>query len=401
MGFNFPDAPTIGQLHPTPAQVGVPQYQWNGTEWVVPEYNPLNYVLKSGDSMTGALLLHANASAALQAVPKQQLEAYAAPLDALSYSGMQINGSMEVSQEKGTAATTTSSYMIDGWTILFAGTMTVSSGQNVASANLFSRGFTKVLAAGPTTPQASMGANDYIAFSHPIEGYRIAKLGWGTANAKPITIAFWSEHHRPGVYSGIVRNVATTQSYGFTYTHNVADVAQYNVVTIPGSTSGVWPVDNTIGIQLFFAIAIGSTTTAPAANVWAAGNYVGVTGQVNGFAAVSDVFRITGVVVLPGTHAPTAAQSPLIMRPYGEELLTCQRYFEKSLVALQMGPVTAGQSIATWFFKVQKRATPTMTFAGGSAGAGTGYCLDWASIAQSAIGNYAVIGVGSTADARL
>ena len=33
------------------------------------------YVRKAGDTMTGALLLHANASAALQAVPKQQLDA--------------------------------------------------------------------------------------------------------------------------------------------------------------------------------------------------------------------------------------------------------------------------------------------------------------------------------------
>ena len=38
-------------------------------------------------------------------------------------------------------------------------------------------------------------------------------------------------------------------------------------------------------------------------------------------------FSITGVTVLPGTQAPTAAQSPNIMRPYDQELVTCQRYW--------------------------------------------------------------------------
>ena len=42
----------------------------------------------------------------------------------------------------------------------------------------------------------------------------------------------------------------------------------------------------------------------------------------------SDIFRITGVVVLPGIEAPSAARSPLIMRPYDQELLTCQRYWQ-------------------------------------------------------------------------
>jgi hypothetical protein len=33
MGINFPNAPTTGQLYPSPATAGVPQYRWNGTLW--------------------------------------------------------------------------------------------------------------------------------------------------------------------------------------------------------------------------------------------------------------------------------------------------------------------------------------------------------------------------------
>lgn len=34
MGINFPNAPTVGQLHPQPAVPGVPVYRWDGTAWV-------------------------------------------------------------------------------------------------------------------------------------------------------------------------------------------------------------------------------------------------------------------------------------------------------------------------------------------------------------------------------
>jgi len=34
MALNFPSSPTVGDLYPTPAQVGVPQYKWDGTAWI-------------------------------------------------------------------------------------------------------------------------------------------------------------------------------------------------------------------------------------------------------------------------------------------------------------------------------------------------------------------------------
>ena len=33
--LDFPNSPTIGQIYPSPAVVGVPTYTWNGTSWVV------------------------------------------------------------------------------------------------------------------------------------------------------------------------------------------------------------------------------------------------------------------------------------------------------------------------------------------------------------------------------
>ena len=112
-------------------------------------------------------------------------------------------------------------------------------------------------------------------------------------------------------------------SYAFVYTQNVADTAEYKTITVPGFTGGAWNTTNGVGMSVSFAMASGTTYSASSANNWVAGNFVAAPGQVNGITATSDVFRITGVVVLPGIEAPSAARSPFIMRPFDQELVTC------------------------------------------------------------------------------
>jgi hypothetical protein len=145
----------------------------------------------------------------------------------------------------------------------------------------------------------------------------------------------------------------------------VSDAWEYKTVTIPGDVSGTWAKDNTVGMRIQFANACGPTYTAPAANVWTAGIYVAAPGQVNGVAATTDNFRITGVTVLPGTQAPTAAQSPNVMRPYDQELVTCKRYFQKMTCVVDVA--VAGQSI---FLAPEMRVIPTFT------GGGTGFTIN-------------------------
>jgi hypothetical protein len=73
MGINFPSAPAINDLYPTPAVAGIPQYKWNGAAWVA--IDPASqFVAKGGDTMTGLLVLSGNPSAALHAAPKQYID---------------------------------------------------------------------------------------------------------------------------------------------------------------------------------------------------------------------------------------------------------------------------------------------------------------------------------------
>jgi hypothetical protein len=249
----------------------------------------------------------------------------------MAYNGMQMNGNYSVSQEFGFAASTVLStigaYFCDGWISYKSGTVTGSVAVAATGVGSIFPGFQNSMVVAIGTAQVSMGATESVQIGHRIEGYRVARLAWGTAAAQPLTIGFWSAHHRTGTYSVFFQNAAGNRSYVATYTQNVADVGEFKTITVPGDTTGTWPTDNTIGMVICFVLACGTTYTAPAANTWYGVTYVAAPGQVNGVAATSDVFRLTGVVVLPGIEAPSAARSPLIMRPYDQELLTCQRYW--------------------------------------------------------------------------
>jgi len=261
--------------------------------------------------------------------------AWAAPMDALAYSGLQINGSFEVSQEKGSASTSINDYVVDGWRHEKVGTLGIIAAQYAASPfTTAGLGFPLSFAITVPTAQVSLGANDYCMMICAIEGYRIGRLSWGTANAQPITIAFWTAHNKTGVYSVGLKNRSNNRSCAATYTQNVAGIPEYKVITFPGDTAGTWNTDNTTGIQVMFNVACGSSFIAPAANTWYAANYLAAPGQVNGVDSTSQAFRLAGVVVLPGIEAPSAARSPYIMRPYDQELVTCKRYYQRPDVGI-------------------------------------------------------------------
>jgi hypothetical protein len=288
---------------------------------------------------------------------------YAAPFDALAYNGLQINGGMEVSQEfAGTGTVTTNgAYACDGWKLLRSGVPAVTA--YGASQQLIAPGLPYLFQINVNTAQPTIAAGDYVVMMQAIEGWRCARLAWGAANAQPITVGFWASHHRPGIYSVSVGN-GGTRGYVATYTQNTADTPEYKTITIPGDTTGTWKFDNTTGIALCFTMACGSINTAPSANVWTPQTYFCAPSQINGVAATSDIFRISGVVVLPGNEAPSAARSPFIMRPYDQELLLCNRYWQQCYVVVDVNTPSAGSTYLTspLTFAPRMRAAPTTTF---------------------------------------
>jgi hypothetical protein len=353
-----------------------------GSNFIISRYNDVGVGIDDPitiDRSTGMVSMWADPTAALGVATKQYVDARAG--DAMAYSGMQINGGMEVSQEvaHGTAVVGAAGFICDGWR--FYGGFADGQGQTGA----FGNEVIKHVAMNTTAAHASLATADLEIIYQNIEGYRMSRLRWGTSIATPITIAFWSAHTLPGTYCVSVQTATGTRSYVATYTQNVASAWEYKTVTVPGDTTGTWNKDNTIGLVIAFPMAAGTTYLAPSANTWNAGNYKAVAGQVNACVSAANYLRLGGVVVLPGTQAPTAAQSPLLMRPYEQELLTCQRYYQKSYSAgVNVGadasagglearyiasPAPHGQVYASVSLPIKMRATPTVTIYGYHGGA--------------------------------
>ena len=278
---------------------------------------------------------------------------YAAPFDALAYNGMQINGGLQVSQEVGAAAVTTitGNHIADGWRAYKSGTMVT----NTTIVTDAPPGHTNSIKLNVTTAKASLVAGEELELYCNVEGYRTVPLAFGTASAQSMTMAFWTKIHRPGTYTGLVVNEAYNRGYPFTYTHSVADTWEYKTITIPGDVTGTWRKDNGAGMAVYFTVAAHSSLLNTPGS-WTGTPGSGATGQINGVAATSDTFQLTGVVLLPGTEAPSAARSALIMRPYDQELVTCQRYWQK-LENIIVDTPSASQST---IFLCTMRSNPTI-----------------------------------------
>lgn len=251
---------------------------------------------------------------------------YAAPMDALAYNGLQVNGNMEASQLFAANPVTiqgTALYVLDCWKVGSTGPQTIVA-QQVADAP---PGYTKSLRLSVSVANTTLSPNDHAYAYMPIEGLRCAKLAWGTASAFPVAVGFWFKAYRPGPYSGSISSPDNNWSFPFLFTVHASETWEFKTVAVPGAITGVWPNTNNNGMWLNITMASGSTFLAPP-GAWANGLYYGAVGMVNGIAATSDYIQFTGVVVLPGIELPSAERARLIMRSADEEARLCYRYLQ-------------------------------------------------------------------------
>ena len=199
----------------------------------------------------------------------------------------------------------------------------------------------------------STAAGDYMTLIQPIEGLNVSDLGWGAAGAATVTLSFWVQSSLTGTFGGSINNSGNARSYVFSYTISAANTWEQKTVTIAGDTSGTWLTTNGIGIVVRFSIAMGSTYTNTA-GAWYSGDYEGATGQVNVLNTNGATFYITGVQLEKGSTATS-----FDYRPYTTEVQLCQRYYEELEVLFSTASWAAIANQAFW--KVTKRATPTLT----------------------------------------
>jgi hypothetical protein len=234
-----------------------------------------------------------------------------------------INGDMRIDQRNAGASVTNNNtgiqYSLDRW-LIYGGASSKFTVQQNAGSVTPPVGFTNYL--GVTSSAAtSIGAGDIYEFIQYIEGYNIADLGWGTANAKTITISFWVRSSLTGTFGGSLVNGSGNRSYPFTYTISSANTWEQKSITIAGDTTGTWGTGSTTGIQVTFGLGVGSTYSGTAGS-WQAGNFVSATGATSVVSTSGATFYITGVQLEQNTSA-----TPFERRLYNQELANCQRYY--------------------------------------------------------------------------
>jgi hypothetical protein len=283
-----------------------------------------------------------------------------------------INGAMVIDQRNNGASVTPTGgqYALDRWTFQISAASKLTAQQNAGSVTP-PAGFTNYL--GIVSSSAySVAAGDYFSVRQIIEGYNIADLAWGSANAKTVTLSFWVRSSLTGTFGGVFTNSNYSRSYPFTYTISSANTWEQKSVTVTGDTSGTWQTTTSAGINVEFGLGVGSTYSG-AAGAWAGAAYDSATGATSVVGTNGATFYITGVQLEVGSTATSFEY-----RDYGNELNLCLRYYHfigGDTAYQSVNNVvwyTSGDAVGAFRHPVPMRTTPTIAKSGSWATLGGG-----------------------------
>jgi len=280
-----------------------------------------------------------------------------------------INGACVIDQRNAGASvtqTTGNLFPVDRFFI----TGSVASKFTAQQSSTAPAGFNKSLLITSSSAY-SVGSGDFFVLAQNIEGYNVADLNWGTANAKTVTLSFQVYSSLTGTFGGALVG-GSTYSYPFTYTVSSANTWTTISVTVAGPTSGgTWDITNGSGLIVRFGLGVGTTYSGTAGS-WTANNYFSATGATSVVGTNGATMYITGVQLEAGTTA-----SPFEYRQYGTELALCQRYYYVVASQAAAGNASVEYGVATFYsateldafitFPVSMRTNPTLVQTSGTA----------------------------------
>jgi len=272
-----------------------------------------------------------------------------------------INGAMAIDQ-RSTGALKTFSVNTGGYTVdrfVVAKTNGWTNGYTAQQVTDAPAGFISSLKLTQGGTADSLASNTYSYIGQFLEGYNMADLGWGTANAKSGTLSFWAKSSIVGNFSFSAYN-GGAQSYVTTYSIPVANTWTYITITIPGPTSGSFDTTNGSSLLLIWGLGI-NFYTVPAGNSWQSGNNLGATGAAVLWTTSNATFQLTGVQFEKGTVA-----TPFEYRPIGTELQLCQRYCRTVMNGETAGFGFCNGSANFYMFDygTPMRSTPSLSYSG-------------------------------------
>lgn len=299
---------------------------------------------------------------------------YAAPFDALAFGGMQTNGGVDVSQDLGTTVATlaisVAKHIADCIQSQYVNSTAVVTSAQLAAASFPAvlSGYSNALQIKATTKfpaQASLSNGDYCLHRWLIEGYRIARLGFGASGAQ--SFSYGVQYYATN--AGTIFLKFSNSNYSRCYYQEQTIAAGWNWLTgtIAGDTSGTWAA--TTGVGLYVEIfSVGKAASPVAPGSWGATNTTQTTNSASVLGTTNnDQVCATGLIMVPGTEVPASARAPFIMRPYDQEFTLCRRYlhvlngFVGGQVFAAGMSYTATYALAAITFPFPMRASPTFS----------------------------------------
>ena len=240
-----------------------------------------------------------------------------------------INGDMRIAQRATTASNVGSSAYatLDRFVLDTRINASPTGSYTQAQSTDAPTGFNYSFSVTVTTAGNSLASAYALNFQHFIEGYNIADLAWGTANAQTITLSFWVKSSITGSYGFGLISGSYDAAYVGQYTVISANTWEKKTVTIPGPTIGTWDKTTGRGIQLKFSLGTGSSGVTATPNTWIVGEFLDAsssTASPTFWNTAAAVWKITGVQLEVGSSA-----TPFERRLYNQELANCQRYYYK------------------------------------------------------------------------
>ena len=291
-----------------------------------------------------------------------------------------INGDMRIAQ-RGTSSTATSGYnTVDRWTNEHGGTdeaptfstFEVSAPSSpyhlpTSGAHPHREGFRQAWGVTNGNQTSGAGADDNIIMGYAFEAQDIANSGWDYTNSSSfITLSFWIKSSVSQEFFGqLLTQDGSLYNYPFGTGSLTAMTWTKVTKTIPGNANLTFNNDTGPGLRFYLWPFAGTNLTGSVTNdAWMANNYsTRVANNTTTWYTTNDAsLQITGVQLEVGSQA-----TPFEHRPYGEELLLCQRYYEQftpKLLILARYSHHDGAPYTQYHFKAEKRAAPTCSSSG-------------------------------------
>ena len=284
---------------------------------------------------------------------------------ALSNRNLIINGAMQVAQ-RGTSQTVTTTgqfYVIDR----FAGIMGSSYAPNVTVSQETDApsGFAnslKVRCDAVTTPTS----NQNFLMRQSLEGQDLQCLGYGTSEAKYLSISFYVKASQTGTRGLWVMGSPAKREWMATYTIDQANTWEYKTIVIPPNTLASLENDNATGILLCFPLSTGSSDKIDASTSWEnETGYRGLSGEPDFCDTVGNTWQITGLQLEVGDTA-----TPFEHRSYSDQLQRCLRYFWKVTKETTYQNLISASAYSTTnvygplHYPIRMRAAPTFQHSG-------------------------------------